>query len=162
VETVGGDAKRSKPMRWRTHSWVLSVVLVLVLVSQSAYAEGFKCTLNHVTRVGANSSYEDDTSANLNTDFFLAIDEKTGRGTSSSCTRSGCSNNSDVIVLEQHDGDADMLRSFRLLTDSGVKLWSLESYTDPNKYKAIVVSINSQLSESRFGDCVRMIQNSSR
>jgi hypothetical protein len=144
-------------MRWWIHSWLLAAILF----SQSAYAEGFKCRLNHVTRVGANSSYEDDTSANKNMDFFLAFDEKTQKGTSSSCTSAGCKN-SDIIVLEQHDSSTDVLRSIRLLSDFGVVLWSLESYGDPNRFRAISASINGQLSESRFGECVRVIQTSAQ
>lgn len=145
-------------MRWWKQSWFLAVVLC----SQTAYATGLKCTLNHVTRVGANSSYQDDGGENLNVDFFLAIDEKTGKGTSSSCTLSGCGGNSDLVVLENHDSNTNTLRSIRLLTDSGFELWSLESYQDPNKFKAVAVSISGQLTESRFGECVRMIQTSAQ
>jgi hypothetical protein len=151
------EIRGSKLMRWRIHLWSFA----LVLFSQSAHSEGFKCTLNHVTRVGADGSYQDGDRENLNVDFFLAIDNKARKGTSSICTKSGCTD-SDIVILEENDSEDNILRSMNLLTDSGAQLWSLESYRDPNKYRAVAVSINGQLSVSRFGECTRIIQQSAK
>jgi hypothetical protein len=145
-------------MPWRVQLGILAVLIFC----QSAYAEGFKCTLHHVTNVGPNSSYQDDTGANPNTDFFLALDEKSGKGTSSSCTPSGCTENSDVVIIERHDDDADLVRSIRLLSDSGFILWSLEGYRDAKRYKVTSVSVNGQLSQSRFGECTKIIQSANK
>ena len=143
-------------MYWRA----LTSFLAVALLSQSASAQGLKCTLNHVTRTGADSSYQDNVYENSNLDFFLALDEKSGKARSSVCTKLGC-NDADVIILEAtnaNNNDAKALRSIRLLSDSGAQLWSLESYGDSGKYHAVVVSIDGQLSVSRFGECARMLQ----
>lgn len=138
-------------MGCRTLLWILA----MVAVSQSAQAEGFKCTLHHETRVGANGWYDDSTNANPNTDFFLAIDDS-GKGTSSFCTRAGCSENTDIIVLDRHDNDTDLVRTVHLLSDSGAILWSLESVGNAKKYRAVAVSISGQLAQSRFGECAKI------
>jgi hypothetical protein len=117
--------------------------------------------LNHVTRVGADGSYQDGDRENLNVDFFLAIDNKARKGTSSICTKSGCTD-SDIVILEENDSEDNILRSINLLTDFGAQLWSLENYRDPNKYRAVAVSISGQLSVSRFGECTRMMQQSAK
>lgn len=98
---------------------------------------------------------------NLNVDFFLAIDNKARKGTSSICTKAGCTD-SDIVIIEDNDSDDNIRRSINLLTDFGAQLWSLESYRDPNKYRAVAVSISGQLSVSRFGECTRMIQQSAK
>lgn len=138
------------------HLRIPASVFAFALLSQSAYAQGFKCTLNHVTRIGADSSYQDSVYENTNLDFFLALDEKAGKAKSSACTKAGC-NDADVVILEDNDNNAGALHSIRLLSDSGAQLWSLESYGDSGKYHAIVVSIDGQLSVSRFGECTRML-----
>lgn len=137
------------------HLRILTSAFAAALLSQSAFAQGFKCTLSHVTRIGADSSYQDNVYENSNLDFFLALDEKTGKAKSSACTKLGC-NDTDVVILEDDDNDASALRSIRLVADSGAQLWSLESYGDSAKYRAVVVSIDGQLAVSRFGECTRM------
>lgn len=136
--------------------WAL---VMLIPLSQSANAAGFKCTLNHTTRVGASGSYEDENSKSTTVDFFLAIDEKDGTGTSSVCNQTAC-DNSELLVLKHQDDDHNIFRSILLVSRSASELWSLESYGDPNKYRAVAVSINGQLSQSRFGQCVRIIHTS--
>jgi hypothetical protein len=64
------------------------------------------------------------------------------------------------LVLKHQDDDHNIFRSILLVSRSASELWSLESYGDPNKYRAVAVSINGQLSQSRFGQCVRIIHTS--
>jgi hypothetical protein len=142
-------------MNWR----ILACAFVVAISVQPALAQGFKCSLNHVTRVGADRSYQDNVYENSNLDFFLALDEKTGKANSSVCTKLGCNNSSDALILEDNDNDANPLRSIRVLSDSGLQMWSLESYRDSTKYQAVVVSIDGQLAVSRFGECTKILQS---
>ena len=48
----------------RSSLWLIT----LVLFSQSAQAEGFKCTLNRDTKVGANGAYEAEDHASVGLD----------------------------------------------------------------------------------------------
>lgn len=131
--------------------------LPIILIVQTAHAEGFKCNLSHVTTVGVNSSYEDELNANANVEFFLAIDDKTGGGTSSACTNSGC-DNADILVLKRDGGDINNFRTIVLVSTLDMQLWTLEGFGERGKYRAVAVSINGGLSQSRFGECTKMSQ----
>jgi hypothetical protein len=123
-----------------------------------AVAETFRCKLTHVVIVKDNGDFEDDKETTKDTEFFLAIDNQTQRGTSSFCTKTGCANTSEIAVIERDGKGDDIFRRITLLYGRGVELWTLEGFKNSDEYTAAAASVSGLRSQTRFGRCRIILQ----
>jgi hypothetical protein len=135
------------------------VFLASMLPSEFAVAETYRCIMNHEISVGANSSFDDNKEANKGQEFFIAIDNKTQKGTFSTCTESGCgANGYDVDVILRYEADErSPRRGLRFIVER-YQLWSLDGRKDTSDFVATSVWASERKSSTSFGSCRLIIR----
>jgi hypothetical protein len=137
------------------------IFLATVLSSASAVAETYRCIMNREIALGANGLFEDNKEANKGKEFFIAIDNRTQKGTFSSCTEAGCGNIAEVPMLSRYEPENSPSRMIRMIIGANGQLdqlWSLEGRKNPSDFTAVAVSAIAQRSDTSFGRCRLIIQ----
>lgn len=129
--------------------------LIAMMLPQAAGAETLRCVLEHVINVRPDGFHEHSTKIK-DSEFFVAIDNQTQKGTSSVCEKSGCATLSEITVISR-SGPGAALRRLVFLWGT-VELWSLEAFGNSDDYTAAAASLSGWRSQSRFGRCRVVIQ----
>ena len=136
--------------------WPLKICFIAIIATpQITLAETYRCDLGHIIDVGHNGKFEDKKAVDDQSDFsefYLNIDFNTNKGTSSACTKTGCTKWNDLLVAGYKKSEA--LETIRLVAVGGFELWSLERlFTKSGDFHAATASISGLSTRSRFGAC---------
>jgi hypothetical protein len=134
------------------------IFLATVLLPEFSLAETYRCTMNHEISVGANGRFVENKEANKGKELFIAIDNRTQKGTLSSCTQAGCSTDAAVAVLDRYVPEEYPTRTVRLMVGEAGQLWSVEGRKDSSDFTAVAVSAFAQRSDTSFGNCRLIIK----
>ncbi len=136
------------------------VFLASMLPSEFAAAETYRCVMNHEISVRANGSFNDNKEANKGQEFFIAIDNKTQKGTFSTCTESGCGTNSDDVNVIGRSEPNQLSTGRGVIFMTRGELWSLYAEKDTSDFTAAAVRVSGRYRESNtsFGSCRLIIR----
>lgn len=129
-----------------------TILILAMLLASGAHAETFRCTLQHIVRTSDYKGLvEDNREANKDTEFFVAIAEN-GQGTQNVCTKTGCTAQTIVQVLERDGNEQAFKQELRFLVNR-YELWHLEKYRNSIDWDATAVSGFGLTSMTRYGKC---------
>ena|SRR5258708_30970829 len=136
------------------------VFLACTLPSEFALAETYRCIMNHEISIRTNGSVEDNKEAAKGVEFFIAIDNKTQKGTFNICSESGCFKNAgdDVNVISRWEPDKTSQSRGVRFTRGVYQLWSLDGRKDTSDFTAAAVGFSGLGSSTSFGSCRLIIQ----
>jgi hypothetical protein len=137
-----------------------------LLSTANAEAETFRCIMDRQITVRAFGEMVDNRDENKGREFYLAIDNKTQKGTYSTCTQpAGCSNVAEIPIVTRYKSEGLpkgtknlMIRLITGATGQLGQLWSLERWGGDREFTAIAVSAQGQRSDTTLGTCQMIIQ----
>jgi hypothetical protein len=137
----------------------------VILAPANASAEAYRCIMDRQITVGGNDMFEDNKEANRGTEFYLSIDNKTQRGTFSTCNQGGCGNVGEIPVVTRYETEGIqkgtknlMIRMITGPPGQLGRLWNLERRGGDRDFTAIAISAIGQRSDTELGTCQMIIE----